>query len=519
MPIILALLIALLPSALDAQRAPCRADVTLFDGASTAWQRVARLTGGQPAEVDGVLRTPLHCRVGTSKALDKSVRLVLPDARGVLAGGVPDSRSDGALWAGRGASVLLRTGFTADFGRIHAVLVPEIWYSTNLPFDILPGRDASRSTFASPFYFGQHTLDLPSRPGIEPSLELTPGQSAAWVGLGKAELGGSTSNLWWGPGVRDALLFGPGAAGIPRLFVRTASPVATPLGYLGSEIFIGMLTESRWFNATPQDDHRALSAGALTWSPTRSGELTLGLARATQRVVPRGSSLGVRALDFLQPVSDSQGDRLFAMFGRLSLPRTRMRAYVEVATPRPIGRIRNWLTVPGDGLAYQFGVEKIITRSDVQWILHTEMMNLDLGTQVREHPPRDFYAGYGTPHGWTQRGQLLGAGIGPGGQSQWLSADRVGKRWALGVYGERVRWNNEALLRQYLPTYYRHDVTLRTGIRGSLRTSLVGRPYDVAVDASWGKRLNYLFQNTTFIDYRTVDVAVPQLRLTLSPRQ
>jgi hypothetical protein len=218
-------------------------------------------------------------------------------------------------------------------------------------------------------------------------------------------------------------------------------------------------------------------------------------------------------------MSDAQGDRMLLLFGRYAAPRAGMRVYLEVATPRPAGRLRDWLTVPGEQLAYQFGVEKVIRRPAVQWLLHTEMMNLEHGIQVRERAPHDFYTGYGTPHGWTQRGQLLGAGVGPGGQMQWLSVDRISGRWHVGAYGERVRWNNEALARQYLPTYYRHDVTLRGGIRGGMRTRIAGQPYYVALDASLGKRLNYLFQNTTFIEYRTVDVVVPQLRLTLSPRR
>jgi len=519
MPRVVALLLSLLPFALVAQGAPCRAEAVPFNGAGAVWQRYARLTSGHPADTDPALRTTIACLTSRDTTRGVSIRWILPEFLTVVAGGVPDSRGDGALWAGRGVSFLLRGGLTADYGPVHLVAAPELWRAANRPYDILPARDPHRSDFASPFYDGSNSLDLPSRMGIDPLLELTLGQSALWYGAANVEVGLSASNLWWGPGVRDGLLFGPGAAGVPRLFVRTARPVRTPIGYFGAELFLGTLTESRWFDDSTANDRRALSAGALTWSPSRDGALMLGLARAVQRVVPRDSSITVRAFDFLRPVSDARGDRMLSMFGRLTLPRAGMRAFFELATSRPAGRLRDWLTIPGEEMAYQFGVEKVIRHPNAQWLLHAEAMNLDQGIQVREQAPHDFYTGYGTPHGWTQRGQLLGAGVGPGGQSQWLSADRLSGRWTIGLYGERVRWNNEALLRQYLATYYRHDVTLRTGIRGALQTAIAGRPYDVALDVSWGKRLNYLFQNTTYIDYRTVDVTVPQLRLTLSPRQ
>ena len=142
-------------------------------------------------------------------------------------------------------------------------------------------------------------------------------------------------------------------------------------------------------------------------------------------------------------------------------------------------------------------------------------MNLEQGISVAERPGHDFYTGIATPQGWTQRGQLLGAGTGPGGQSQWVAIDRLTSRWSIGMYGERVRWNNDALYREYLAYPNRHDVSLRAGIRAGAR----GLGYDALLDVSWGRRINYLFQNATYLPgYRTVDVRIPQLRFSLSPR-
>jgi len=77
-----------------------------------------------------------------------------------------------------------------------------------------------------------------------------------------------------------------------------------------------------------------------------------------------------------------------------------------------------------------------------------------------------------------------------------------------------VRWNEDALLRQYLAYSNRHDVTTRGGLRGGV--VLFGN--EIAVEASIGHRINYLFQNTEFIPgYRTVDLAVPALRFAITP--
>lgn len=499
----------------------CETHVTPFDGAGEAWNRVKRLSPRDSASATTEFRLALNCEPSrTPRKARLTLGAVYPDIRLVAMEGIPDSRGDGSLWAGRGVSSLVRLGATLDWGRVHLALAPEVWHAANRPYDLLPGRDTSRSTFASPFFTGRNSLDLPSRMGRAPVTEVTPGQSAAWASIGPLDAGVSSSNLWWGPGARDGLMFGPGAAGIPRLFLRTPRPVATPLGRVSIDWFLGILTESRWFDHDTSNDHRSLSAAALSWSPRSSDNFTVGIARAVQRIARLDGSVLSRALDAVRGAPEHEADRLTMFFVRLVLPDAGMRAWAELATPRPMGRIRDLLTVPGDNLAYQLGVEQLIRHGASRWLLHAEVMNLEPGLMVRDRPSPSFYAGTGTPQGWTQRGQLLGAGTGPGSNEQWLSVDRSTDRWSVGVFGERVRWNNDVLPTLYLPTIFRHDVTLRFGARGNVRTSLLGYLYDIAVEASWGKRLDYLFQNTTWIEaYRTVDVAVPQLKLTLSPRR
>lgn len=513
-------LVAVLALPLKAWSQTCATHVTPFDGAGEAWNRAERITPRDSASATTEFRLALECRPSLAPGRAQLILgAVYPDIRLVAMEGIPDSRGDGSLWAGRGISSLIRLGATIDWGRVHVAVAPELWHAVNRPYDLLPGRDSARSTFSSPFFTGRNSLDIPSRMGRARVTVLTPGQSAAWANLGPLDVGVSSSNLWWGPGARDGLMFGPGAAGIPRFFVRTPRPVATPLGRVSIDGFFGILTESRWFDGDTSNDHRSLSAAALSWSPRSSDHFTVGIARAVQRVARLDGSVLRRASDALRAAPELEADRLTMFFVRLVVPDAGMRAWAEVATPRPMGRLRDFLTVPGDNLAYQLGVEQLIRHGASRWLLHAEAMTVEPGLMVRDRPSAFFYAGSGTPHGWTQRGQMLGAGTGPGSNAQWLSVDRSTNRWSAGVYGERVRWNNESLMPLYLATIFRHDVTMRMGTRASVRTTLMGYRNDIALDVSWGKRLNYLFQNTTWIEaFRTVDVSIPQVRLTVSPR-
>jgi hypothetical protein len=448
------------------------------------------------------------------------LRVIWPTLTLGAAGGLPDSRTDGALWAGRGLSAMVRAGVAVTMGPLRATLAPELWGAQNRPYDILASSAISertdRSPLASPFYYGRHTLDLPSRMGVSPLRIAAPGQSAIWLSLKGADLGASTSNILWGPGVRDGLLFGTTAPGIPRAFVRTAHPIRTRIGLWRGEWFVGTLTESRWFDADTTNDRRTLGAARLEWSPTRAPSLVIGAYRAVQRT-QRAAYPSAGYADVWRSTTRTPTDQMAGIFA--SYATSGMRAYLEIVSPHPPNGIRTFLATPGDDRGYQLGVERRIVRGAAAWLLHAEVMNTDPGISIRDRPARDFYAGKVVPHGWTHRGQLLGAGIGPGGTSQWFAADWIARRFSAGAYAERVRWNNEVLPRLYVPTIFRHDVTVRGGVRASVRTRLGGQAYDIGADASWGTRLNYLFQNTTWIrDYRTVDIRVPQLWFTVSPR-
>jgi hypothetical protein len=108
----------------------------------------------------------------------------------------------------------------------------------------------------------------------------------------------------------------------------------------------------------------------------------------------------------------------------------------------------------------------------------------------------------------------LGYSAGPGSNTQWLSVDWIASRWSLGAFADRVRWNEDAFIRQTFPYPNRHDVTIRGGLRGGV----VWRGNEFSLEGSIGHRLNYLFQNAAFLPgYRTVDVSVPSLRFSFAP--
>jgi hypothetical protein len=429
-------------------------------------------------------------------------------ARAAFLGGVADPRDDGPAWNGRGANFFLRDGVALDYAWFHVVAAPEFWYTANKTFEVFPSPDTSRSNLASPWYVPPLSVDLPSRFGVRPISHVGLGESAAWATAGPVDLGVSTSTQRWGPSERGALIIGADAPGVPRIFARTSRPVRTRAGNLSGTVFAGTLTESRYFDRDDQDDLRSLTAFNASWSPSDSSAFTVGLAHAEQRAGVR-----VGGADSARRVHGPT-DQLNELFAQFRDPRSGIRAWVELGRAGALPTAKRLFAVPYQGITYVVGAERAVVKQGGALLVSFEAANLEQPTDIREGARQDFYTSTNIPQGWSQRGQILGNAAGPGAQSQWVSIDWIAKRWSAGAFGDRVRWNEDALIRQYLPYPNRHDVTIRGGVRGGV----VFYGQEIAVEASVGHRLNYLFQNAGFIPgYRTVDVAVPALRFAITP--
>ena len=148
--------------------------------------------------------------------------------------------------------------------------------------------------------------------------------------------------------------------------------------------------------------------------------------------------------------------------------------------------------------------------------LQAELTALEQSIAIQgQAPPPDHYTGGATAQGYTQRGKVIGAAIGPGASSEWLAGDYVAPRWQAGLFIERVRWENDALYRQPNTNYYRHDVSLLAGARGAVRLAR----WDASATLTAGRRYNYLFQNALIIPgARTVDITNYTLSFAIAPR-
>ena len=145
------------------------------------------------------------------------------------------------------------------------------------------------------------------------------------------------------------------------------------------------------------------------------------------------------------------------------------------------------------------------TRWGLQWGLamaggrnafrvQTEHTFLERSTTFRDRPVGTYYTSRAVPQGYTNQGRVLGAGIGSQGRPvigwPWITSVQTGK-W--GLFGERIRWNHDALwdvplITPFALLWCKHDVTIRGGIRG-VATTPIGRFQRVFVDRQEDERV------------------------------
>ncbi len=456
------------------------------------------------------------------------VTFLRPHVRTVWNSYLPVSANEGLAWSGRGAGFHAQAGVRARFGRVTVIAAPELAYTQNRDFQRIPGNiGEGRSAFSNPFHGPVSSLDAPLRFGDDPVWRLSLGQSSVTARAGAFAGGFATENLWWGPGVRNALLMSNNAPGFPHLFVRTSPEgVRTRFGTVQGRWVAGGLSQSSYFDG--EDEGRTIAAVALAFTPRGEPGLTLGATRAVYRTASPWSA-PLRFLDVLVPVRHPEpavapdtaeaagsSDQLFALFGRWVFPESGFEMYGEWARQRGFGSVRELLTTPDATQGYTLGLQWVAPgerRGRLR--LHAEVTSLEQNDAVRSRPQSSFYTSLNVPQGYTHRGRVLGAAIGPGSSQQWAAADYLRPDWRLGVFAARTRWDEDALERITTRSPRGHDVQGVLGFRAGRRIG----GWELAGEYSFGRRLNWLFQNVprAFDDFDSVDVNLSNFVLSVSP--
>ena len=428
---------------------------------------------------------------------------------------LPISSNDGNLRPAKGLQERTSIGVQIQWRALDINIQPEYLRGENLPQEVFKGNPIDGNWWVRYFYHVQNNIDDYRKLGNQAINEFDYGQTRIGLKYDQFAFGVSNENQWWGPGRKNSLVLTNNAAGFKHIYLQTNKPVKTAIGHFEAKLILGILEPTLfthpddsimrtiWDGAiTPKiKNNRNLQAITINWSPKWMPNFYLGYAYAKQSYV----NDSVLIENKLAPENNQMafGSIMF----RYVLPRDHVEFYGEFGQPNQAPWPRNFFT-DSVKTGFVFGARKLfINKANSSYFdLSVEVAQLQLMDPrqifvegVPFGPPK-YTSWYTSPYirqGYTHKGQLLGANIGPGSNSQSLSLSWNKGFNKIGVFFERLVHNSDFYHYAYL-----------TGLLGYSRADAYWVDLNGGVELQFMPYKNILvggtYNNTNAMNYRWV---------------
>jgi hypothetical protein len=420
---------------------------------------------------------------------------------------LPIGFNDGYLLPNVGLQHKASIGAQFNWGPISIHLQPEWVQAQNLP-GIIFVDNVNDINYRRNFYWNiRNKIDNGTRLGNQPFHRLFWGQSSVRLNSKNLSLGLSTENLWWGPGVRNSLLLTNNAPGFMHLTFNSIRPIQTKLGTFEFQAILGNLDSAiapaidfnnlaanTPFIEPKSRNQRGIAGYYITWKPKWFKNLYMGLggmAYFYKNKPDIEQSANILASENMQSSAN-----LSSVFFRYAIPSENSEIYMEYGRN---GRFFAPFNLIGDTIptAYTVGFRKLfklnqrkLSKHQAAIMLGVELTQLQLpdnrlifnSDNLRGIPrTNSWYTHPYIKQGFTNQGQVLGASIGPGSNSQTLQLNWVKGLKKIGLSVERINYNID---------FYRHNFF--NGLIGR------GEPRYYWVDINAGLHLQLDYKNLLF---------------------
>lgn len=397
----------------------------------------------------------------------------------------PYGWNDGSMVPTRGGQIRLTAGLFGRYKFLSAQLMPEWVQASNRRYDDMGNMPGYGLEW---YRYHANRIDAPLYFGKSEYGRVYLGQSHLKATFDAVSFGFSTENLYWGPGLRNSLLLSNNAPGFPHFTVHTARPVSTPVGSFEGQLVGGFLKASGYpHSITPHSTHeeqwameklgngdRYFSGFIASYQPKWIPGLHVGVIRSfvanrsdmrnnLQDLLPffSASKGEVPYLDDLgrERTTDEVRDRYGSVFFRWVLPAAKLEVYGEYGRDVKPENGRDWMVQAGHSRGYVLGFRKLtpLRAFTGDYLLlaaeATELAASNTYFNNNNHNVAPWYTHHVVRHGYTHRGQVLGAGIGPGSNVQSVQVAWVRGLKQAGLQLERIAQNEDF--------FYRHVADIR----------------------------------------------------------
>ena len=407
--------------------------------------------------------------------------------------------NDGAFWQGRGINSMIFGGANLNWKWLSATLAPELWFSQNKEFDLMPSNPS-----LSQFSYPVGGIDFPQRFGDSPIIAYGLGQSDLRMDIGRLTLGLSHENLWFGSTNINPILMSNNASGFPHVDFGVRK-FHNYLGDLEINLVWGGLLESEYFDENDTNDYRLFSALTFGYSPVFLRNLTLGFNRVMY--TPWQDLMFYDFIVVLDPTGSykygaDDRDQMISFTMDWLLPASMFNVYLEWARNDFSPDLRYAISYPQHSQAYTLGFQKLLFTKKRRIIsIIAELTELVRSKDVDGGSP-SYYIHHQAIQGYTHLGQIMGASIGPGSNSQSLKISYYDRWGRVELQLLRIAYNYDYYYAQLFPASWNpasNELEITAGLKGVIFLNMI----DICteIDVSYFENFNYIRHNDVWNFY------------------
>jgi hypothetical protein len=371
-------------------------------------------------------------KLGSSSELTKYLkfRLYGPEIFSSFNTNAPYGQNDGALWQGRGLNSSVTGGFRLETRGLAVTFKPQMVFSQNSAFTLM--SSAYDSEYGYIWGYAHNIgVDSPQRFGSSEIFDVSWGDSEIRYSWKTLTIGFGTQSVWLGPGHINSLLHSNNAAPYPKADIGLRK---TPLfirgwnaGFLEARLWTGYLTESGFFDNDPENNHNMINGLALSYAPSFLPGLTLSGNRIFTVSWDTKNFSYIPELFFVSLNNDTQvqekEDQKASLSFSYMLTKVGFEVYGELGIDDYVAGSNGYIRYPFHTMVFSGGLRKSVMINESKQVkaeITAEWTNLELSQDFQLQWPSTFYGHHNITQGYTNEGQWIGAGIGSGGNSQYL---------------------------------------------------------------------------------------------------
>lgn len=340
----------------------------------------------------------------------------------------PYGQNDGALWQGRGYNTSLTGGARLEGYGFEITLKPMLTFSQNLEFAIM--HSTYDSEYGYIWGYGHNIgIDAPQRFGNKAFFDFDWNDTEVRYNFYNFTVGFGTHAAWIGPSWLNPILGSNNAASYPKFDIGLRkTKIIIPglnwnIGEIEARMFIGYLTESKYFDNDMNNNHNQISEFIFSYAPSFIPGFSIG---ATKLCL---SKWGKNFWKYINPFyheNDVYGigeDQKMSIFFNWVSTKIGLELYGEIGMDDYLqnGFIYGSMRYPFDTLVWTAGLKKTFTISKEKAIFGefiTEITMMDLPRNKGKQCYYAFNFHHQITQGFTNKGQYLGSMYGNGGNSQ-----------------------------------------------------------------------------------------------------